>query len=400
MANELYTPEQAARSTLAALRYLTTLPRTVRQDFSTDFVPGIGTVVNIRNPISAGESRTYTQANRAARDAIVFDELSQDTIPVTMDTQVYKAIRLPDDFATFNLTSLEQQVLRPQAESVVDGVTAPLLTEMNAVATDASIPTLAADGSNAIEVLIAVRAVLNARKVPMTDRFVALSPAAEAAFLNVEQLQKVNEAGTDGMLREAIIGRLMGFTIVADPNLTGTDDETQTVTITGSPTGGTFTLTYDGETTAAIAYNAASSAVQAALEALDNLDSGDVTVGGSAGGPYTVTFHESLGNVAELTADDSLTGGSSPAVAVATTNQGTDGFGVAYHRDAFAFVTRPSRIPEGAAKAAVVAQDGFALRWLQHYNPLQLEDQSVVDTFVGAETISATRAVSFDMTNV
>ena len=33
--------------------------------------------------------------------------------------------------------------------------------------------------------------------------------------------------------------------------------EVQTVTITGTPTGGTFTLTFDGETTAAIAYNAA-----------------------------------------------------------------------------------------------------------------------------------------------
>ena len=42
----------------------------------------------------------------------------------------------------------------------------------------------------------------------------------------------------------------------------------------------------------------------------------------------------------------------------------------------------------------MVAQDGFSLRWLQHYNPLQLEDQSVVDTFVGAETLDANRAVA------
>ena len=289
MANTLWTPEQAARSTLAALRYLTTLPRTVRQDFSAEFVPGVGNVVNIKNPISAGTARVYTAANRAARDAIVFDDLSQDTIPVTITDQVYKAVRLPDDFATFDLVSLEQQVLRPQAESVVDGVTAPLLTEMNAVAIDAGVPLLAADGSNALDVLIELRAVLNARKVPMNDRFFAITPAAEAAFLRLDQLQKVNESGTDGVLREAIIGRLFGFTIVVDPGLTRS---------------------------------------------------------------------------------------------------------VAYHRDAFAHVTRPSRNPEGAAKSATVAQDGFALRWLQHYNPLQLEDQSVVDTFVGAETLDADRAVA------
>ena len=241
-----------------------------------------------------GASRTYTDANRTARDAIVFDDIAQATTPVTMDTQVYKAVRLPDDFATFTLTQMEQQVLRPQAESVVDGVTAPLLTVMNAVATAPTtgagkVPALLADGSNAAQVLIAMRAVLNAKKVPFTDRFLALTPAAEAAILSLPQFQKVNESGSDGVLREATLGRLFGFTIITDPGLTKS---------------------------------------------------------------------------------------------------------VAYHRDAFAHVTRPSKQPQGAAFSATVAQDGFALRWIQHYNPLQLEDQSVVDTFVGAKTLDANRAVA------
>ena len=70
-------------------------------------------------------------------------------------------------------------------------------------------------------------------------------------------------------------------------------------------------------------------------------------------------------------------------------------FAIAYHRDAFAFVTRPSRVPEGAAYGHVIAQDGFALRHIMHYNPNQLEDQSIVDTFYGAATLDANRAVSF-----
>ena len=67
--------------------------------------------------------------------------------------------------------------------------------------------------------------------------------------------------------------------------------------------------------------------------------------------------------------------------------------GVSYHRDAFAHVTRPSAPPQGAAFSKVVAEGGFSLRWIQHYNPNQLEDQSVVDTFYGAKTLDATRAV-------
>jgi len=103
----------------------------------------------------------------------------------------------------------------------------------------------------------------------------------------------------------------------------GRTAEVQTVTVTGSPTGGTFTLTYEGSTTGTIAYNATAATVRAALEALPGLSPGDVTVTGSAGGPYTVTFTSGGGNVAQMTASGaSLTGGTSPDVTVATTTAG------------------------------------------------------------------------------
>lgn len=103
--------------------------------------------------------------------------------------------------------------------------------------------------------------------------------------------------------------------------------EAQTVTITGTPTGGTFTLSFDGATTAAIAYNANAAAVLAALNALPNITSGDVAVTGGPGPgtAWVVTFGGQYAgtNVAEMTADDSgLTGGTSPAVAVTTTTAG------------------------------------------------------------------------------
>ncbi|HEY1466379.1 MAG TPA: hypothetical protein VGF11_04935, partial [Acidimicrobiales bacterium] len=60
---------------------------------------------------------------------------------------------------------------------------------------------------------------------------------------------------------------------------TGTNAQ-QTVTITGGPTGGTFTLTYAGQTTTAIPYNATAAVVQAALIALTNIGPNDVTVTG------------------------------------------------------------------------------------------------------------------------
>lgn len=104
-------------------------------------------------------------------------------------------------------------------------------------------------------------------------------------------------------------------------------NEIQTVTITGSPTGGTFTLTFNGQTTATIAWNAAASAVQTALAALSTVGTGNVAVTGGPGPatPYTVTFIGALAgtNVPQMTASGAgLTGGTTPAVAVTTATGG------------------------------------------------------------------------------
>lgn len=58
---------------------------------------------------------------------------------------------------------------------------------------------------------------------------------------------------------------------------TGGVNEVQDLTFSAAPTGGTFTITFDGQTTAAIAYNATPAQVKAALEALNNIDVVTVT---------------------------------------------------------------------------------------------------------------------------
>lgn len=100
----------------------------------------------------------------------------------------------------------------------------------------------------------------------------------------------------------------------------------QTITETGTPTGGTFTLTFNGQTTAAIAYNATAAVIASALELLGNIGTVNITTGGGAlPTAVTVTFSGILGNqpVPVMTANyAALTGGSTPAIAVATTTTG------------------------------------------------------------------------------
>ena len=64
----------------------------------------------------------------------------------------------------------------------------------------------------------------------------------------------------------------------------------QTITIEDAPSGGTFTLTFKGQTTAPIAFNAPSEgqAASTALDEFSTIGSGGVFVVGRDGGPYTV----------------------------------------------------------------------------------------------------------------
>jgi hypothetical protein len=127
-----------------------------------------------------------------------------------------------------------------------------------------------------------------------------------------------------------------------------TRQEVQTITITGGPAGGYFTLTVvrGGQTltTAHIAYDATAQDVADALNALDNVD-GVVTVTGSNPGPFSVTFVGVAENVAQMTASGAgLTGGTTPGVTIGTTTSGEDSLGYYGLYDASASDGRQNRL--------------------------------------------------------
>jgi hypothetical protein len=119
-------------------------------------------------------------------------------------------------------------------------------------------------------------------------------------------------------------GQIAGFQTYFNKGVSGrywrAGDKVQTVTINGTPTGGTFRL-FSGGNQADIAYNAASATVQTAVRAFGGIYAG-VTVSGSAGGPYTITFADVASNVtspaAPFSVDQSLLTGGTAATSNAT----------------------------------------------------------------------------------
>lgn len=105
-------------------------------------------------------------------------------------------------------------------------------------------------------------------------------------------------------------------------------NEVQSITVDGG--GGTFTVTFNGQTTGALAYNITAAALKTALEALSTVGSGNTLVTGGPGSPggatpYVITFIGARGGTNQpiMTTTPSLTGGGAHTATVATVTQGS-----------------------------------------------------------------------------
>lgn len=156
-----------------------------------------------------------------------------------------------------------------------------------------------------------------------------LHVAGDVTDLAPETIKRGLEGAAGGILggkTEVALGESAAVAAGATPVVTAAPgvNEVQRIAITGSPTGGTFTITFEGQTTAAIAYNAAASAVKSALEALSNVDLVNVTGGALPGTAVDIEFRGICGRSdrTQLTTTNSFTGGSAPNTTITTPTPG------------------------------------------------------------------------------
>lgn len=138
-----------------------------------------------------------------------------------------------------------------------------------------------------------------------------------------------------GLNDNAVLVAAVGYVYVGPVGVTApspaavdTFDPTQfgsqvtNIKITGTPTGGTFTVTVASQTTSALPYNISLAAFQTALEALSSVGAGLTTVTGVAisdSNGFTIAFSGGIlagTTLVVTTVASGLTGGTSPAAAV------------------------------------------------------------------------------------
>ncbi len=220
MANTFLNPEKIVSQGLGLLQRQLILPRLVQRLGIADYRQTKNTTINIKIP-SILPAHEYEWRTRAK--AIEVDELEEFSIPVTLNKHVVSAVTITDEELTFDIGSWGEQVARPQIEGVGRKLESYVATAME---TDANyrheVVWIQGDPEDDDRSLwrAATKAnrYLNEENVPVDGRILLVGAAAEEAALNSKHLVDVDTSGTDGVLRDAIIGRIAGFTVVGRCN--------------------------------------------------------------------------------------------------------------------------------------------------------------------------------------
>lgn len=207
-------------------------------------------------------------------------------------------------------------------------------------------------GTSTLEAQQAAR-VLNSALAPMDERRMVLDPFGYANALGLSVLQKVNESGDSEALRDGTITRALGFDWYQDQQVP--------------------THTLGAPATAAIDANATAGAVSLVL---DNASGADLATLPVVGDVFTIAGNTQQYVVTSVTADaptaSETTVGISPALAANVTDGAVVTFvashttNLAFHREAFAFASRPMmdlETPGSLIQPLVDDVSGLAMRF-------------------------------------
>ncbi len=163
---------------------------------------------------------------RGRTGPIVLDDIYQSggKLPVKLTSHVYHATGLEDEHFTLDDITFAQDVLAPQAEAVVTRVENKALAGFRNLHPKHTVPFAAGDDPF-LAVLEARRLMDKEKAAPRAGRVLLVGSDVAAAFVSSDRLTEYTSTGETGTpaLREAIIGRLAGTTVVEHSGLNPDD---------------------------------------------------------------------------------------------------------------------------------------------------------------------------------
>lgn len=204
MPNTFITPSVIARTGLATLYNTMVLAALVWRDFDSDFRGKQGDTVTVRKP-AVFDAEEFDRA-----EGITLQDAVEDSVDITLDTIANVSFPVTDEQMTLQISDFQVQLLNPAMEAIAQKLDGDLASELVAAAVAAG-QLASADEAVANSAFRQARAVLSRNRLPTLERYAILSPEGISAALGDDLLISANRAGTTDALREANIGRLLGF---------------------------------------------------------------------------------------------------------------------------------------------------------------------------------------------
>lgn len=216
------------------------MARLVHRDFS-PVVANFGDVVHTRRP------GTFSARRKTDQDDVVTQDAVATGVQVPLNQHIYVNFSIKDGEASKSFQDLVDMYLTPAAQTIARAVDRVLVGQAHRYLGNSVGRLTEMTGQNSKQFMLSARERMNINKAYPWGRNLVVSPQAETELLKTEMFLSAEKRGDDGTaLREASLGRLLGFDTYMDQNVSsvGQDEvETAAGTVTNAHDPGDTTLT-------------------------------------------------------------------------------------------------------------------------------------------------------------
>lgn len=363
MAHTFLTVQEIARQALLRLRNNLVMAQLVHRDYSGEFKTH-GDTILVKRP------NTFIAQDFAG--SITTQDITEGNVQVKLDRIADVSVGVTSKELTLNINDFTEQITAPAMEALAQKV------DFDIMSLYADVPFYAGISGTTpsqLDNFADATKILNQNKVPMTMRSAVWDPSANAKFSIVPAIVNAEKSGSTSALREGSIGRIQGLDNFMSQNVrthaAGSYTTLADVTVTAALGATTVTLT------------------STAGSSTGSLKRGDIfTV---AGVPYTVTADTAaavsggLANVAIYPAIQA--NASAAAVTFLDRTARAHVSNLAFHKNAFAFVSRPQALPQGGASGYIANFEGLSIRVTMGYDMNAKKNLMSFDILYGVKTL-------------
>ena len=361
MSNTLLTPSIIAKEALLQLENNLVMANLVHTDYSTEFAK-VGATVTIRKPATFAASAFST--------TVAAQEVTESSVQVVLDKFYDISAAITSQELSLNIVDFSEQILQPMmrahAQNVDNQIIQAVYKTIAGHTTVSSTP--------AISDLANLMAQLDLQKCPPTDRRVVLHPVTYAKMAALDAILHADKRGKPLTIEEYSIGRILGADFYMDQNIPA-----QTSSI--------------ADTAGAFSGAATAGATAATISALTNdevVAAGDMFKVTGLNKGYLILTGGTVGStVCEITFTPGLEKAVADTTVVTFNGAKSSGFktSLAFHKNAFALVSRPLEPYLAGVSCAVETYKGISCRVAYEGTTSNKTNNMSVDMLFGVQTL-------------